>query len=288
VTRHLYSGFGFSIESELELPELPSGNGPPDVVIRLGTVPHNRLKVTREQEFSFNTMAGAFRIAGGREIVVDPLAGAEPEAVRLILLGRIMAFLLGQRGWLPLHASVVLLRQANDGHKAVLFLAASGEGKSTTAAAFHAQGHAVVSDDVGAVRVVNGQCMVRAAWPRLRLFEDSSILLDGMNLPSTFQVDKHRYDLGGGQPPGVSPVARIYDLRVGPGVRTEAIPPLEAVPLLSRHSFTRHPKLAPEALAEHLRDCASVASSTPLFRLERPRVFEVLPALVRMIEEDLA
>src|SRR5438874_2667027 len=123
-----YSGYGFAIDSELEFPELPPGDGEPDVVIRLGTVPRIACRPTLDEEFAFNTLAGAFHIRGGREIIVDPLPDAAPGALSLVLLGKIMAFLLRQRGWLPLHASVVVVNE-----RAILFLAPSGGGKSTTA-----------------------------------------------------------------------------------------------------------------------------------------------------------
>jgi len=276
-----YSGFGLGIDSEVEFPELPPGDGEPDVVIRIGTVPHTSGIPSIDEEFAFNTLAGAFHIRGGREIIIDPLPDVAPGALNVILLGRMMAFLLRQRGWLPLHASVVVING-----QAILFLGPSGGGKSTTAAAFHARGHLVIADDVGAVRVVNEKCIVGPAWSRLRLPDDSRELVDGLGLHGKFQLDKHSYDLTRGKLRRLFPVHRIYYLVFGREIRTEVVPPVVATTLLSKHSFTRHAKLGNEAMAAHLGDCASVASVTSVYRLERAKSLDTLAGVVSLVEKE--
>ncbi len=126
-----YSAFSLTIDSEVELPELSEGRGEPDVIIRLGTVTAQQTQATIEDEFALPLNVGRFHVKGGREIVVDPLPDADPYILRAMLQGRLMAYLLRQRGCLPLHASGVAI-----GGQAVLFLGESGAGKSTTAAAF--------------------------------------------------------------------------------------------------------------------------------------------------------
>ena len=51
--------------------------------------------------------SGHFARLRAREMPDDPLPGADPEAMRVILIGRMMAYLLRQRGWLSLHGSGV-------------------------------------------------------------------------------------------------------------------------------------------------------------------------------------
>src|SRR5208282_821090 len=107
-----YFGFGLRVDSELELPELPlcpPGITEPDVVVRLGPVPRDRRRATADEELAVNVVGAAYLVRNGREITVDPLPDADPAAVRVVLLGRVMAFLLRQRGWLPLHGSGVLI-----------------------------------------------------------------------------------------------------------------------------------------------------------------------------------
>jgi hypothetical protein len=289
-----YSCFGLAVHSEVEIPELPPGpelspgNAKPDVVIRLGSVPPTKPRATLDEEIVFHDRAGAFHIKQGREIILDPAPGAEPALLRVLLAGRMMAYLLRQRGRLPLHASGIEL----DG-QAVLFLGARGSGKSTTAAAFHARGHQVVTDDVGAVRVDDaGQCLLRPAGPRVRLLEDSRAAFDGAEPEGVSHWRKRLFDLTRGVQRGEQPeliqVCRIYALDYGDDIGTERIPPVPAVAALSAHSFIEHGRMNKAALQAHLRDCSSVAAAVPVYRLFRPRSLAALPDLVRWVEIDVA
>jgi hypothetical protein len=283
---HRYSAFALTIDSELELPELADGAGEPDVVIRLGTVAQPQTPSTIEDEVAFPVSIGRFHIRGGREIVVDPLPDADPLLLRAMLQGRLMAYLLRQRGCLPLHASAVAI----DG-QAILFLGESGAGKSTTAAAFYSRGHSVLADDVGAVRVVDGVVELRTAWPGLRLLDDSTEIIRHRAAASGFQYDKHVYRLLRPESAGSNPVKRIYFLEYAmldcrPPVRTDLIPESSAVALLNSHSFLRQWRAGNELLRINLERSASIAAVMPLHRLVRPRSLACLPQLVDFVEKD--
>jgi hypothetical protein len=231
---------------------------------------------------AIHDLAGRFHIRHGREILVDPAPEVDPAVLQVVLAGRMMAFLLRQRGWLTLHASGVRI----DG-QAILFLGISGAGKSTTAAAFHTRGHDVITDDVGAVRVIRrGECVLRPAGARLRLLDDSRSVFGGIEPPGMFQWDKHVFDLSRGELEDTIPVRRIYALTDGDQLDAELIPPLAATALLSSNSFVRHMRMTKAALAAHVRDCAAVAAAVPVYRLKRPGSLAALPALVRWVEAD--
>jgi hypothetical protein len=279
-----YTGFALCIHSEIELPGLPPGGAEPDVIIRFGSVSPAPRQATADEEVAIHGLAGRFQIRQGREILVDPAPGVDPAVLQVVLAGRMMAFLLRQRGWLTLHASGVRI----DG-EAILFLGISGAGKSTTAAAFHTRGHDVITDDVGAVRVIRrGQCVLRPAGAKLRLLDNSRSILDGIEPPGVFQWDKHVFDLSRGALEDTIPVRLIYALTEGDQLEAELIPPLAATALLSINSFVRHMRMSRAALAAHVRDCAAVAAAVPVYRLKRPRSLAALPALVRWIEADTA
>jgi len=95
-----YEGFGLTIESEIELTGMPTGNpdAAVDVTIRRGTLRREKKLATVDAELAFNSLAGSFWITGGRDIVVDPLPGVDPAVLRVLLMGKVMAFLLRQRG----------------------------------------------------------------------------------------------------------------------------------------------------------------------------------------------
>jgi hypothetical protein len=282
----VYSAFGLLIESELALPELPAGSGTPDVFIRKGPVPFRPATASRREQFIFHAQAGAFHIAAGRDVVVDPLEGVDSAVVRIVLLGRVMACLLWQRGWLPLHASGVAI-----GGVAALFVGPSGSGKSTMAAALHARGHAVITDDVGPVQLINSACAVLPTWPRLRLATDSMTSMESRGLPlfrhGVFQIDKYSVHVGN---PVQEPIrlTRIYMLDFGPDFRSDPITPLLTVASLRRNSFVRKRLCDMESAKLHLKECASVAQAVPVSRLVRPKAFDSLPELARFVEEDMS
>jgi hypothetical protein len=287
-----YRGFGLLIDSDLELPELPAASprgDMADVVIRRGTLPRVPRLATLDEELAFNIVGAAFLIRGGREITVDCLPHADAAEVRVVLLGRVMAFLFRQRGWLPLHASGVVV-----GNECVLFLGAAGAGKSTTAAAFHMSGHLVVTDDVGAVRITDeGRCLVQSAWSCVRLREDARAVLADHSPSTGLQAEKYRYDLNNALNGVVAlgelyPVRCAYVVEYGDTARVEPIATLQATAQLSRHSFVRHRIMERDALRRHLLDCCAVASLIPVRRLARPRSLDELAAVVRLVEEDVA
>jgi hypothetical protein len=277
-----YSAFGLTIDSELELPApvCPPGVEGADVTIRLGEVLADRKGASIVEEFLSPRAVGRLHIRRGREIFVEPAPGANLRVLRNIVLGRAMALLLRQRGWLPLHASGVVING-----QGVLFAGPSGEGKSTTAAAFHAHGFLVIADDVAAVRGGEPGCEVQPAWSHLRLLDDSRAVLEASEKPTEFHVDKHRFNLAKSALRESFPLRRIYILESGRSLDISVIPALSAVAVLSANTMNGG-WMEPELIARHLRDCASIASAMPVHRLIRPRELSILPNLVRLVEDD--
>lgn len=280
-----YSGFALTIDSDLEIPELPrlvSSNGDADVHIRIGAVPPTPAISTIQCEFAMTEGVAAFVVRDGHEVIVHPVAGADPALLRIVLLGKVMAFLLRQRGWLPLHASGVAV-----GERAALFLGRSGVGKSATAAAFHAAGHAAITDDVAGVREIAGRCVVRPAGTRLRLLEESRDLFEGLNAAPDFQFDKFSFDVGKRHLQRLYGVSRIYVLEYGPALRTERVPVARAAALLDTNSFIKRWRVDREILSFHLNASVTIAGITPVYRLIRPRSLAALPELVSLVEKEL-
>jgi hypothetical protein len=279
-----YSAFGFSVSSQLELPQLPPQCfGVPDIEIRLGSVERSPLKANNADHIIFDNRIGAFHMKEGRQIIVDPAPGADPDLIKVVLTGRAMAFLIRQRGWLPLHGSSVSIRGA-----AALFLGPSGAGKSSMAAALRARGHAVVADDVAMVRTVDGICCVRPSSSFLRLTEDSMCLLEGnTEFRSEFNYDKSIVKSHQNALPEIVPVKRIYVLDFGEEFRIEELPPLLALATLSLHSFVKGRNLDPECLRAHVKQCAEVAKAVSMSQVTRRRAFSGLPELIDLVEREV-
>jgi hypothetical protein len=164
----------------------PELEGPPSLVVR------------RDAALDF-----WFRYADGTEFVLDRsatsirawwAAASTLEDTATYLLGPLLGFALRLRGVLALHASAVLI----DG-RAVTLIGPSGAGKSTTAAAFAGAGVPVLSDDVVAVRLIDGVAMAYPSYRLLRLWDESEKILFGTigQLPKlTPTWDKRALPLG--------------------------------------------------------------------------------------------
>jgi ABC-type multidrug transport system fused ATPase/permease subunit len=156
-TAHLlYSVYGLTLASDVELPELTESRGEPDVFVFAAPSIERASAEPRALAFDGGGLdvvldyprLARLAIRGGREIAVAAAASADPAAIRALVLGPALGVLLHQRGVLALHASSVLLDRG-----VVAFLGRSGAGKSTMAAALHRRGHALVADDITAARL---------------------------------------------------------------------------------------------------------------------------------------
>ncbi|HEX6370122.1 MAG TPA: hypothetical protein VF006_14470 [Longimicrobium sp.] len=164
---------------------------------------------------------GAFRLryADGCQYHVDA-AGARVactwpphftvEDAATYLLGPVFGLVLRLRGIPSLHASAV----AVDG-VAVALVGAAGTGKSSTAAALAARGHALVADDVLALRATEDGIVALPAYPHLRLWPDivPALLGPGAELPPlTPNWDKRGLRLDEAFHPYPLPLGAVYVL----------------------------------------------------------------------------
>ena len=110
----------------------------------------------------------------GKSLWVVWPAASTLEDITSYLLGPVFGLLLRLRGVTCLHASAVSIE-----NHCIAFVGAEGTGKSTTAAAFARQGHAVVSDDVVALAESPEGFHLLPAYPHLCLWQDSVEMLYG-------------------------------------------------------------------------------------------------------------
>jgi hypothetical protein len=294
-----YIAYGLSIHAAMPLPELTARETEgEEISIRFGHVMgDSSLERTVDEGWDYFSPApgevrlfwrgvGSFSVRGGREVVVDPSPGLDDEGVlRLFILGPVLAVLLGQRGHLLLHASAVTV-----GSGAVLFLGEAARGKSTTAAALHARGHALVTDDIAVLRVEEGgRPLLFPGFPQLKLWPEALVSL-GENpgeLPRCnprFEKRARRAARGFSSTP--LPVERIYVLEETGEAPAEIVPlqPQEALTELLRHTYGA----MGVGSASHFRGCVSVANRAGVCSLRRQKSLRRLPELARLVENDLA
>jgi len=102
-------------------------------------------------------------------IRVQPLTAMDAATMEHLVLDQVIPRILGQRGEIMLHASAVEIEE----NGVVLFVGASGQGKSTWAATLHQLGHNVLSDDCVLLRSRGKSITALATYPSLRLMPDS-------------------------------------------------------------------------------------------------------------------
>ncbi len=315
---YAYSVYGLSLQSDLPIPELLSCEGDrvptdADVVVRHGSLPplpnHEGgsaeatvARPSADPDEAFDSWAerwperdemlcvfagvGRFLVRAGHSILVEPAPDADPGVVRHLLLGPVLAHLLWQRGVFTLHASVAGVR----GHY-VAFVGASGEGKSTTAAAFAAGGQALVCDDVAALVLEDDSreptgVRVLPGFPRLRLYADSVRGLGedpGRFAPVHALIDKHSKPIAAF---AAAPVAleRLYVLASGEEFALEPLPARIALMEVLRHTYYAHQFAPLYGFQKHLEQAARVVERVPAFRLTRPKDLARLRELVAFVE----
>lgn len=291
-----YGLCGFVLDSELPFPELAPRAAAPDVVLRLAKLCWQRPPGLREADWfsmqgpqevrlHWEGVASA-RLSRGRSIELEPHAGAAEEVVRAAVLGPVLSVLLAQRGLLPLHASLLRVRQ-----RVLACVARSGGGKSTLAAAMRESGHELLADDVAALRVDRAAVLAYPGFPQLRLSSDVLRRLGrdpGLLRPVFPGHEKLAWHLGGGFPSEGVSLGGILLLEEGERESIEPMAPREA--LLSLIEQVRVPRMLQAVLtpAGLMARCARLVERVPVHRLRRPLDLQRLPLLVRTLEAHAA
>lgn len=238
-------------------------------------------------ELLISSRVGLFLLRAGKEVLMDLAPSADQEEVRAYLLGAIFGALCHQRGITPLHASVI---DVEDG--CVIFVGASGAGKSTVVATLAQRGHEVIADDECFLKIPN--CDEVQAWPgigQVKLWEDALRALaiedvGGMNGSRKYYVPVRPAR----HPTQSRRLHRVYQLhRVphGPAGVTRLYG-AEAIETLMQNVY-------PPGLAGCLgyqpnvfRVCAATARKIPVFRFSRPWNLAALDHSTEILEEHLS
>jgi hypothetical protein len=217
----------------------------------------------------------------------DTLAG--------MLLGPVLGWVLRLRGRVSLHACV-----AEVGSRAIAVLGHRGTGKSTLAAALAGRGHAVLSDDVGAIAYDPARGWVaHPGYPRLRLPTSAIEALGATDWdlgPVFSGRDKRYVELTEGEPTGpwrfqavARPLGAIYVLARGPGGFApviESIAGTARLGALARYTKRALAPLDPAVRSRELERLSRLAAAVPMRRVAYPTGLDELPAVCAAIADD--
>ena len=298
---YCYDAYGLGIHSALPLPELvATAEIGTDVVIQLGkvdlslpeTIPREGyFHLSAQEACFFWEQIGTFLVKDGKEIIVEPFPGVEERLIRLPLLGTVLAVLLYQRGFLVLHASAVAI---NSGVFA--FLGGKGQGKSTMAATLYKRGNHLMADDVVALDLSDPRSpLVLPGFPQFKLWPEaaaSTLGDDPETLPQLASgYEKRARRVADRFSHGSLPLRYICVLSEGSAPTLKPLQPQAAIVQLIANSYVArfgNQLLQGTGASAHLRQCASLVKSVPVYCLERPRSLPLLPAIAQLVEEHLA
>jgi hypothetical protein len=290
-----YSAYGLGIESTLVLPELVESQRRPDVCIRLGAVDLSPPPGVRVTEAGWGTPdqacmripgVGTFLVSHGKEIVLDPEPNLDESVYRLFILGAALGVLLHQRGFLVLHASAVVMDEG-----AVAFMGDKGQGKSTMVGELHRAGYPLLADDIVAVDPNSNVPRAYPGFPQLKLWPESVEQL-GVSIEALPKVrpdlEKRSHVLEHGFAVDSVPVKRIFVLTDGDHEAIEPLSPQAKFMALVQNSYAIGILHETGTQASHFQQTLRVAKAVPVMKLVRRRSMELLPQVVRMIEESIA
>lgn len=209
---------------------------------------------------------------------------------RHALLDQVIPRVLAQAGRLIIHCSAVATPSG-----ALSLVGASGRGKSTLAAAFHAQGTPLLADDSLLLTAESAGVFGTPAYPGVRLWPEVANRLNdsiASQAPLGYVADKLRCELDGmGRSEtlaGPLPIRAILSLRRwrpqdrNARVRLSRLPSAVAATELMENAFLFD--IGDRAhLSQMLRQAARVAASVPVFLARYPSDLGRLPEVCAQI-----
>lgn len=230
--------------------------------------------------------------ADGSRIWCGWLGAASLESLQVYLLGHALSFALIRQGYEPLHATAVVI----DG-QAIAFLGPSGFGKSSLAAAFLADGHRLLTDDMLILTHTDRGYKAQSGPRRIKLFPKMAhgfLAETASAVPMNSETEKLVLPLSADQRHhGSAPLCALYVL--GPPREMHAKQSIKLTPLTAKEAFiglvggTFNPLIGdPDRLRRQYGECLSIASRVPARRIVYPRVLAMLPAVKHTILADLA
>ena len=204
---------------------------------------------------------------------------ASIDTIEQLLLDQVLPQALNLRGLCSLHASSVVIDEA-----AVAFVGASGEGKSTLAAAFVPPAR-LVGDDCLTLQVRDREVIALPSYPSVRLRDDSAQRHSAERRPVSARMTwKYRVDVSQVTQP-VS-LRRVYLLSRHDEVRIRERSPVTTLGEMIRHVH----RLDPEdrsSLHRELATLSDVLERVPARELAYPRRYEALDTVRAAVLEDL-
>jgi hypothetical protein len=184
-----------------------------------------------------------------------------------------------------LHGSAIETR-----YGAVVFVAPSGVGKSTLAAAFYQRGYRVLSDDICVITMDQSKPIAYPAYPRIHLWPDVLNQLE-QELPwliGQAKVEKYGVPLEAQFAMQPLPLYAVYEVEVAdtPRITVQPLEDMGKFGVLVRHTYRGY-FVHPLGLRQHhFTQAVMVAKSIKVSRVTRPQEPFLLQELVAVLAGD--
>ena len=242
-----------------------------------------------------------FRYSDGADFVIDrsgsriwaswPPALTE-EDIFTYLTGHILAFTLGLRGYLCLHASAVAVDD-----RAVALIAPGGGGKSTTAAVFARLGFTVITDDILVLAPRDDAYWAQPGYPRINLWPASITALTGISedlpriVPQSASYTKRYLDLTRGWSRFQQKPLQLAAFYTGESIPPSRQPSITGVSaknamMVLASQLYRFPLIGRADLKKEFEHLANLATRIPLRSIAFHRKLRRIDVLCQTILDD--
>ncbi|NBC83044.1 MAG: hypothetical protein GVY19_06640 [Bacteroidetes bacterium] len=288
----LYIAYGLKIESEIDLPlnADTTDTRNPDIRIARHKVPAELQPVINKgmlfeannREFLMSVpQTGSIYVKNGNEVWVEDEPG-QLNILVIYLLGSALGALFHQRGRLSLHASCVTNRE-----QTLLIAGMSGSGKSTISGALLKQGFNFICDDIAVLREENGQFMVEAGAPYIKLWQDTleKLEIDSTKLSRIREGLEKFYFTPPANNPQSWPVSHIVALQTQnkPDPEITELSGMQKFNRMKNNLFRPHFLKDTENHPEIFQAYNRFLSQTRVFELKRPSSHQIHPKLISML-----
>lgn len=290
-----YFVYGLNINCDFPLHGLTSTDAEPDVIIRFGSLS----EYEADQNKNYTLFAtpeticrnwknvGTFYFRKGEEVIVDPVPDIQAGVLSSFVTGIVTACVLYQRGFLVLHSSAVKINGYTAG-----FLGESGMGKSTLAAYLQlAMGGNHLTDDALPIVFADEKAFGIPGYPQLKLWSDSIKSL-GLNLdalPKVYEaMEKRAYRFT--QELSSEPVLLngLFIIEEGQDLTIERVDFPSSFIEITKNSFMNRYLFETGSNKRHFEQVNKLLKAVPVFKLRRPKIYDLLPEVAAMVERHIS